>query len=204
MNANPGNKTLALFDFDGTITRSDTMFAFIRHTHGTMRLALGMLLLAPALIGVKLGLVGKAAGKQLLLRLFYRGWNAEKFARSGAEFCQQKLPALLRPAALEKIRWHISAGHQVFLVSASAEQWVGPWAEQEQLGFICTRLEINDGKITGRLQGKNCNGAEKVERVKNTLSLQRFTEIYAYGDTSGDRPMLALASHPHYRPFHHG
>jgi HAD superfamily hydrolase (TIGR01490 family) len=193
---------LALFDFDGTVTRTDTMFAFIRFTHGTLRMALGIWLLAPLLTGVKLGIVGKTKGKETLLRLFYRGWDIQRFREQGKAFCINRLPSLLRTDALEKLRWHKQEGHRIILVSASAEDWVGPWAEQEEIEFLCTRLEIRNGRLTGKIQGKNCNGPEKVERVKNTLSVDTYPVIYAYGDTSGDRAMLAIATQPYYRLFH--
>jgi phosphoserine phosphatase len=62
-------------------------------------------------------------------------------------------------------------------------------------------MEVADGKITGMFEGMNCHGEEKVLRIKKHLDPQEYTLIYTYGDTKGDRPMLALGTHSHYKPF---
>jgi len=47
----------------------------------------------------------------------------------------------------------------------------------------------------------NCNGKEKVSRIKEAFNLADFETVYAYGDSSGDKEMLAIATHAHFRPF---
>ncbi len=64
-----------------------------------------------------------------------------------------------------------------------------------------SRLEIRDGRLTGRLAGKNCNGNEKVCRIREAVTLTPYQAVYAYGDSSGDREMLALAHHKGFREF---
>jgi phosphatidylglycerophosphatase C len=72
-------------------------------------------------------------------------------------------------------------------------------------GLICTEMQVQDARLTGRLQTPNCHGEQKVLRLKAWLS-ERFgadvTEamtLYAYGDTAGDKPMLRLATQAWYR-----
>ena len=67
--------------------------------------------------------------------------------------------------------------------------------------LIATNLVIDQGKITGNIDGNNCYGEEKVNRIKQLYDLNSYSIIYAYGDSSGDRPMLALAQKPFYKPF---
>jgi phosphatidylglycerophosphatase C len=55
--------------------------------------------------------------------------------------------------------------------------------------------------LTGKIEGKNCYGGEKVRRIQEAYSLEEYSEIYAYGDTSGDRPMLKLGTLSFYKPF---
>jgi phosphoserine phosphatase len=69
------------------------------------------------------------------------------------------------------------------------------------VSLISTRLETNNGKLTGRIEGKNCRGIEKVRRIKMQYKLDEYDEIYAYGDTKGDKPMLGLATIAFYKPF---
>ena len=53
----PKTMSLALFDFDGTITTHETMPDFVRQSVSRRRLLLGNLVLAPLVLGYKLGLV---------------------------------------------------------------------------------------------------------------------------------------------------
>ena len=87
------------------------------------------------------------------------------------------------------------------VVSASAENWVKPWCDKYGLICLATKLEVKDGIITGKLNGRNCYGDEKVCRIKERLDLSDYHEIIAYGDSSGDKEMLELAHHPFYKPF---
>lgn len=100
-----------------------------------------------------------------------------------------------------KIEWHQSQGHHVVVVSASLECWLRPWCEQNTLELIATRLDITDGKVSGRLLSKNCYGIEKANRIKEKFDLNQFDTVYAYGDSRGDKEMLDLAHEKHYKPF---
>jgi hypothetical protein len=50
--------------------------------------------------------------------------------------------------------------------------------------------------LTGRLLGKNCYGPEKVQRLKTLLGSLEDYVIYTYGDSKGDRELLAIAQYP--------
>jgi len=98
---------------------------------------------------------------------------------------------------LERVRWHTSEGHELLIVTASPELYVGPIGER--LGFnavLGTRLETDgNGRLTGALQGRNCRGAEKVERLRAWLGPTGDATVYAYGDSSGDRQLWEFADH---------
>jgi phosphatidylglycerophosphatase C len=101
-----------------------------------------------------------------------------------------------------RARWHVDQGHRVVIVSASYEQYVQVVADHLGLhGVIATKLEVGlDGRLTGRLDGPNCRAAEKVRRLDEWLVSNGLTresvELWAYGDSSGDRELLAAADHP--------
>ena len=111
------------------------------------------------------------------------------------------LPSLLRPKALREIQKLREAGATVVIVSASASQWISGWSDAAGLMLMTTVLEEKNNAITGRISGRNCYGDEKVCRIRESYRLDQFDEIYCYGDTSGDRPMLSLATHAFYKPF---
>lgn len=195
------SRGLALFDFDGTITSGDTLFHFLRHALPGPRFALGAVLLLPVLAGYKLGLIGNARAKSIVLRHFFGGWPEERFRAAGAAFAREMLPLLIRPAALERIREHMARGDRVLVVSASLSDWVGGWCADQGLELLATEAEVRGGRITGRFATANCHGPEKVRRIRAALDPADYAPIQAYGDSSGDREMLALAHEPHFRPF---
>jgi phosphatidylglycerophosphatase C len=91
----------------------------------------------------------------------------------------------------------------VTIVSASPELYIRPWAERIGVTeVIASRLAFAEGRFTGRLLGANCFGPEKARRIEAELGPSGAARIYAYGDSEGDREMLALATHGHLRKFH--
>lgn len=195
-------KTIAFFDFDGTITTADTMFVFFKYAKGTWTYYFYFWLLSPVFVLFKIGLLPGQTAKEISLRVLFGGIRKEELQRVGQAFCNEKIDALVRPKAWEKLQWHREQGHEVYIVSASAEEWLRPWTEAKNIPLICTSLlYMPDGRFTGRINGKNCNGPEKVRRIKEKIDLAEYQTVYAYGDTSGDKDMLALATYGEFKPF---
>jgi phosphatidylglycerophosphatase C len=194
-------KRLVLFDFDGTLTTKDTLAEIMIHYHGSFKYKLGLLMLAPFLAMYVLKLMANHKAKQRFISWYFKGENIQKFNAACKSFATTVIPKLLRPGAMEMIKHYKSTGATVAVVTASAENWVKPWCDQHNLICLGTRLEVKGKKLTGRFQGKNCHGEEKVCRIKEHFRIEQYDEIIAYGDTSGDREMLALAHQQHYKPF---
>lgn len=193
---------LALFDFDGTLTTKDSLRDFILFTFGKPKTVMGGILLAPTLAGYALGVMDNSKAKQQVLKYFFGGMSVEKMQTLGDAYAKQRLPKILRPAGLDKLKWHQAQGHQVVIVSASTEYWLKPWTDAMGFYLLATQLEVKDQKLVGCYAGENCHGEEKVRRIKAVYDLDQFDAIYAYGDTWGDKPILALADHAFYKPFH--
>ncbi|MBN2736389.1 MAG: HAD-IB family hydrolase [Spirochaetales bacterium] len=195
------NKSLALFDFDGTITTGDSLIGFLPHMVGFPRFVLGLFLLSPLLLAYLLKLIPNYKAKEKAFIHFFKNWDKTKFHEKAASYSRESLPRQVKASALEKIKWHQAQGHRVILISASMEAWLKPWCDSIGIECIATLLETQQGKITGRFLTKNCYGQEKVNRLKNHVDLTEYTEIYAYGDSRGDREMLELAGHSFYKLF---
>lgn len=85
--------------------------------------------------------------------------------------------------------------HVAAVVSASPELYVKPFCEALGLECIATRFEYDSaGFFTGRLLGENCNGEEKVVRVRERFGDPEAYRIEVYGDSAGDYPLLGMAS----------
>lgn len=192
-------KTVAAFDFDGTLTRGDTLTAFIRFTHGWRRLLWGLLRHAIRLLLMKLGLYPSAKAKESLISYFYKGTAHSQFATWGREFADVA-ESMLNSEVLEILREHQAAGHTVCVVTASIEEWVRPVCEK--LGVvtvIATRVEVSsDSRLSGRLLTPNCNGEEKVRRLLEVFPQRQAYTLYAYGNSHGDDALLALADVPRH------
>ncbi len=193
-------KKIAFFDFDGTITTKDTLPEIIRFQKGTLSLYTGFLLLSPWLLLYKLGLLANDRAKQILLKYFFAGMKEEDFQRNCDAFSENRLPHLIRPGALEELSRLRADGAELVIVSASAGNWIRKWSDSLSLELVSTTLEINNGLLTGRIQGKNCHGEEKVRRIRAIWNLEDY-EVYAYGDSRADLPMLNLATRSFYKPF---
>jgi phosphatidylglycerophosphatase C len=126
--------------------------------------------------------------------------DAAALDRLGSDFARTFVLPRLRDDTTARLRRHQALGHRVVLASASLEQYLGPLGTELGLdGVVCTRLERGvDGRLTGRLLGPNCRGPEKALRVRAWLSDNGLedAELWAYGDSSGDTELLALADHP--------
>jgi phosphatidylglycerophosphatase C len=192
---------LALFDFDGTITTKDTLFEIIKFQKGSLAFYLGMIWLSPFMVLFKLKLISAKRAKENVLSLFFANQSHADFQKMCDRFISEALPALLREEAVKKIQRHIQNNDRIVVVTASPYQWVEGWCHSMKMEIIATRLQIKDGMVTGKLDSLNCNDEEKVNRIKEYLKIDDHSPVYAYGNSSGDKPMLALASFPFYKRF---
>jgi len=138
-------------------------------------------------------------GKETLLAYLFQHRTANELEALGEDFCEQKLPALLRPDLLEQLRAARRMGDTVAIVSASVSIWLQPFCRAEGFDLICTELEFDkedgDGplRFSGRLATPNCNGAEKARRILAAYDLSSFAKTIAYGNSRGDAAMFELA-----------
>ncbi len=194
-------QTLALFDFDGTITTNDSLLKFIRFVVGDIHFLIGLIALSPLLVAFKLKLIPNYKAKQKMLSWFFKGCSEERFNKVANEYSLTHIDKILRPKAIERLQWHQSQEHDIVIVSASLESWLKPWCSKNGFDLIATQLEIKNGSVTGNLSSRNCHGQEKVNRIKQQYNLNDYDSIYAYGDSSGDKEMLALTEIAFYKPF---
>ena len=192
---------LALFDFDGTITTKDSLVDFIQFAVGKPNYYTGLLKLSPLLTAYTLKLIPNHIAKEKLIAHFFKGWDSERFQELAEQYALERIDAITKPDAVKKIEWHQKEGHRIVIVSASIECWLNAWCKNNHIELISTKLEVADGKLSGKFATKNCYGIEKANRVKEACNLENYDYIYAYGDSRGDRELLALADESFYRPF---
>ena len=200
---NAEQPVLAAFDFDGTLTWRDTLLPFLRRLLGTPNFLWVLFVCSPWLIAFALRLTSNHSAKAKLLHAALAGRSVVEVQRCAQAFVQTDLPGQWRPWALQQLVQHQQQGHRCVLVSASTSLYmhlVGQSLGVEAV--LCTEMEVQDGHYTGRLATPNCHGEEKVRRLQAWLALRPEEPpplLHAYGDTSGDKPMLRLAQHAWYR-----
>lgn len=196
------NKTIAFFDFDGTITNKDIFGDFIayRLKHGLPYSKL--LKCLPIMLLYKLRLLKNHQAKEIIFTHLFKNESVAQFEQHVVNYTANRLPQLLKKDALEKLKWHQQQGHTVYLVSANFDLILNEFAKQYNLPHLSTTLAIAGNTITGKFATPNCYGAEKVTRIRSLLpDLDTYTNIYAYGDSRGDKEMLGISNNPHYRHF---
>ena len=198
-------KKLYCFDFDGTLTTSDTLLEFIKYAKGRGRFLMVFLMYSPLLVLMKLHLYPNWKAKQQIFAHLFAGMRIEKFDALCRGFAEES-QHLLRPKGITLLHEALVAGAQVFIVSASIDNWVRPFFDIRNLKgvqVLGTQIEVEDGKLTGRFKSNNCYGKEKVHRIAEVLkSFERSEyEIEAFGDSRGDKEMLAFADKGHFKPF---
>lgn len=189
--------TLAAFDFDGTLTRSDTFGPFLREVCGTAALVGAFAADAPRLVLAGIGAGSRDAAKERMLRRLVGGREHADLVACGRAYGEQIAKRGMRPEMITRMQWHAGAGHEIVIVSASLDLYIERTAEVLGIGTVlCSRMETDaDGRVTGRLVGGNCRGPEKLRRIREHFGEDGY-ELWAYGDSAGDAEMLAAADHP--------
>jgi len=194
-------KKIAFFDFDGTITTKDTLLEIIKFQKGKTSFYFGFILHAPWLIAYKLNWLSNNLAKQKILTYFFAGMAEEAFQEKCDLFAEKIIPGIVRPGALTEINVLRSRNFEIVVVSASAANWIRKWSESNSLKLIATKMEVKNGLITGKIEGENNHGVQKALKIHELWNLNEYEEIYAYGDSSGDKPMMDLATKSFYKPF---
>lgn len=180
---------VVFFDFDGTLTRRDTLFPFLKFLVGVRRFYLYVFLLAPVLIAYGVGFLKNDIAKKIVIGKFLKGFSKKQLLEKGCEFSNTRLDEFLRPEGVSILKQHLVAGDVCVLVSASLDLYLTPWSKKNGFTYSLTTQYLGGKNIIGR----NCYGAEKVNRIKKAQLHNTQTHRIAYGNSKGDYPMLKWA-----------
>lgn len=189
------------FDFDGTLTWKDSFTDFLISTCGRTRV--GMAFIMQPNLGLHY-LATRDRGRlkaHLLYHLLGRIYQSELETLIDAYVARVGM-SLFRPDALKTWQSFDRGGLQRVIVTASPDLLVRALARQIGADrVIGSRLAFDpDGRLLPDLNGPNCRAEEKMRRLKAVFG-DAFELQAAYGDTSGDKDMLAAAKEAHYRVF---
>jgi phosphatidylglycerophosphatase C len=194
---------VAAFDLDGTLTEGGSVFPWLRYLAGANRVYRAALRLGlPLVIGAVRSGASADRAKERLFRALLAGRDLDEVTSASRDFELEHLADAGRAEVLARLAWHRAQGHDVVVVSASPELYVEVVAQAlGAQGALGTRLAVDAlGRLTGGYLGQNCRGTEKLRRLHEWIDGRHYPEapvVYAYGNSRGDKRLLAEATHPY-------
>ncbi len=195
-------KKIYAFDFDGTLTKRDSLIAFLLFAKDWKEFVKCFTLHLHLLIAMKIGIIDSGKVKEKIFGYYFKGMPETMFNDLCEKFAL-KHQHILRAKGIEKIREALNEEDStVMIVSASINNWVAPFfKDMPEIEIFCTRVEVKDGNLTGKFLSANCRRAEKVRRILALHPDRQKYYLIAYGDSSGDIEMLDFADKGYYKPF---
>jgi HAD superfamily hydrolase (TIGR01490 family) len=134
-----------------------------------------------------------------LMAIVKGGREADTMSQTETWFKEMVAPHITE-GGRQRIQEHQRQGHLAVIVSGATPYVVGPLARHLGLGdnYLCTRLEVRDGRFTGRIVEPACYGPGKVIWVERFAAERRvdLTKSYFYTDSYSDLPLLERVGHP--------
>jgi phosphatidylglycerophosphatase C len=190
---------VAAFDVDGTLTTRDCVVPFLRRLSGR-RGIVAALLRQPLRSVAAVVRRDRDTLKEVVVGGVYRGRSVTAVNAEGRRFAAHVAAHWMRGDTLARLRWHQANGHRTVLVSASMINYLASLAELLEIdAVLATEVVAGSDQFGGELLGGNCRAEMKRERLSSWMAEQGIVnaQVWAYGDSRGDREMLAMAARPH-------
>lgn len=194
---------IAFFDVDNTITRGSTLYFLGKGMYNRgffTKRDIGAWVLA----NIRFRMTGTEKSEvisrfQKAATDFIGGHDVKEIRIIGEQIYSEFVSPSIWQGTIELAKEHLSSGDEVWLVTASPEDFANLIAER--LGFtgaIGTKAEINDGKYTGNLNGKLLHGKEKAIAITELTKARgiNLKDCFAYSDSHNDLPLLSAVGHP--------
>ena len=114
-------------------------------------------------------------------------------------FIQEKIDAIMLPAARALLQQHRDQGHTLLIITATNRFVTEPIAAI--LGvehLLATEPEVKHGRYSGNVSGTPCFREGKVENLKLWLKANgmNLASSWFYSDSLNDMPLLEMVTHP--------
>ena len=194
---------IAFFDVDNTITRGSTLYFLGKGMYNRgffTKRDIGAWVLA----NIRFRMTGTEKSEvisrfQKAATDFIGGHDVKEIRIIGEQIYSEFVSPSIWQGTIELAKEHLSSGDEVWLVTASPEDFANLIAGR--LGFtgaIGTKAEIKDGKYTGNLNGKLLHGKEKAIAITELTKARgiNLKDCFAYSDSHNDLPLLSAVGHP--------
>jgi len=196
----------AFFDLDGTLLPPPSLelrFVHLLRRRGALRTEHFLRWLGEAVQLAPRGLLAMRHSNKIYLR------GLAEIDRDAPLLSVERIVPAFLPDALERLQWHAEQGHRIVILSGTLEFLAdyAALAVEAQLAArgcapslrVCaTRLEVSDGRWTGRVLGEPLAGEAKARAVAHLAEIEGLAleQCFAYADRASDRWLLAAVGHP--------
>ncbi len=187
-------KILAIFDFCDTLIGMQTANRFVTLGYQSNKKFDTITNEFIRLIGRKSRLLFGNRHKKWQLKQL-KNLTREKLATIAQEYVQNELFPKENKKIVEKMLWHKEQGHTIAIVSGGFSEYIKEYAKIYDINYvIATDLEFIDGKATGKIDGIDCMGINKIEKLKSIVDLDKYDleNSFAYSDHISDIPLLSF------------
>lgn len=194
-----GPEICAFFDFDGTVIAGYSATIFIREQlrRGDIT-ARDLIELVSAMSQFGMGRLGFSAMMAATTQ-FMRGIDEATFREVGERLFRQQISRLIYPESRRLIEAHLARGHTVGIVSSATPYQVEPAARDLGIAHVmCTHLEVEEGRFTGRVEHPTCFGPGKVDAAEALAATVGgdLDDAFFYSDSTDDRLLLERVGNP--------
>jgi putative phosphoserine phosphatase/1-acylglycerol-3-phosphate O-acyltransferase len=195
-----GPAVAAVFDFDGTLIDGYSATALYSHRFRNFEIGPG------ELVRTAQRMLGPTMTEEQFAELVedgISGWAGraeEDLLELGARLFAQEIAGTLFHQAWRLVRAHQLRGHTVVIATSATRLQVAPLARELGVEHVlCTRLAVEGGLLTGKVEGRTLWGPGKIAAVREFLA-DRDVDLaasHAYANGDEDVPLLDGVGHPH-------
>ncbi|WP_419678378.1 HAD family hydrolase [Aliarcobacter lanthieri] len=187
-------RTLAIFDFCDTLIGMQTANRFVTLAFLSNKRFDTIINEFIRLIARKSRLLFGNRHKKWQLRQL-KGLSREKLNIIANEYVKKELLPKENKLLVEKMLRHKKQGHDIAIVSGGFSEYIKEYAKIYDIDYvIATDLEFIDGKATGKIDGIDCMGINKIEKIRSIIDLDKYDLLnsFAYSDHISDIPLLSF------------
>lgn len=185
---------LFAFDFDKTITVSDTILPICRYLSKKFNSSTAFRLIQISYILFRLKLISSKKFKQLIVKYLLKNKSTVEIEKSVTEFYKLNFNELFNHRIINLITEQNKAGNKVIIVTSNLELFVRPVKNILSVDEVYgTRIKVNEGIVADEIEGENCSGIIKAKIVQQFKSEFQPGKIISYGDSQGDFEMFRIS-----------
>ncbi|MEU5840766.1 HAD-IB family hydrolase [Rhodococcus sp. NPDC047139] len=194
-----GPEIAAFFDFDGTIVHGFSGVHFFRD-----RMLAGKVSVSEIAATMLNGLRGTESEEDFerFVAIAFKAWRGhteDELYEIGSRLFMTTIAGHLYPEAWQLVGAHQNAGHTVVIASSASRYQIQ--AAGDALGvehILFTPLEVENGVLTGRVNGKTLWRSGKAEAARDFAETHGIETAcsYAYSNGGEDVEFLALTGNP--------